>query len=225
MRFNRLTGSALFAAGIAALVPSPSEGQGIAALEAAAEKFATVTSMCAEFEQLLTVELLRQEVSSRGTMCQRRPGFFSMAFSDPQGDRILADGTWFWLHMPSQNPGQVVRIPMSSRPQGLDFYREFLEDPLQKYVATEAGAETVGGIATRAVRLVPNAGNYREATVWIDPAQALVRRIRITENDGTVRRIDLRDIRLNPTLASDFFSYTPPVGTEVITLNGGVPSP
>ncbi len=225
MRFTPLSSPGLLAAACLVLLPVSAAGQGIAALEAAAERFATVTSMCAGFEQVLSVELLRQEVRSRGTMCQRRPGFFSMRFSDPQGDEIIADGTWFWLHMPSQSPGQVVRIPMSSQPQGLDFYREFLEDPLEKYAATEAGSETIDGVATHSVRLVPNARNYRQATVWIDPAASVVRRIRIVENNGTVRTIGLSDIRLNPALADDFFKYTPPPGTDVITMNGGAPSP
>ena len=225
MRLSRLIGPNLIAAGCLALSPFAAAGQGIAALEAAAERFATVTSMCAGFDQVLSVELLRQEVSSRGTMCQRRPSYFSMRFSEPQGDMIIADGTWFWLQMPSQTPNQVVRIPMSSQPQGLDFYREFLEDPLEKYEATEAGPETIDGVVTHSVRLVPNARNYRQATVWIDPAASLIRRIRIVENNGTVRTIALRDIRLNPSLADDYFNYTPPAGSEVITMNGGSPSP
>ena len=201
--------------------PSAVAGQGTAALQAASERFAAIETICADFVQVMEITLLRQTKNSAGTVCQRRPNLFSMRYSQPAGDEIVADGTHFWVHQPSEAPGQVIRIPMASQPGGLDFYRELLERPMEKYEVTEAGSETIEDVPTVAVKLVPRrATEWRDATVWIDPATSMIRRARIVETNGTVRTLTLSAIRVDPALAADFFEYHVPDGATVVTMGG-----
>ena len=55
---------------------------------------------------------------------------------NPAGDRIVADGKWVWVYLPSATPDQVIRMPVGdghSTPAGgavsLDFISQFLTDP------------------------------------------------------------------------------------------------
>ena len=197
------------------------DGPGARALEAASERFATVTSFCADFAQELEVTLLRQVTKANGRLCQKRPNLFSMRFAEPEGDEIVADGTFFWIHLKSESPNQVVQIPMSNRP-GFDFYREFLESPFERYAVTEAELETVEGDELPGVVLVPRAAttDWTTASVWIDPDTRLIRRVAITEPNGTIRRVLLTDFDLTPRLAPDIFDYTPPAGANVVQMGG-----
>lgn len=207
----------------AASVPAPaaaqtSEADALRLLEAAAERFAGVRSICADFEQQIRVPLLGEERTSKGRLCQRRPNLFRMDFTDPDGDQVVADGEHFWLYYPSMSPGQVVRLPVDPERGGLDFYREFLEDPAGTYHVGPGQQETVDGAATLRIPLTPReARGYRQATVWVDRETRLIRRIEIEEENGSVRRVELRDTRLDPTLADDHFRFVPPAGVQIVS--------
>lgn len=213
---------------LAALAPLPAAAQAGPGdvLSAAAERYESVTTVCAEFEQELSVPLLDTERTSRGTLCQQQPNLFSMDFSDPDGDRVVADGTHFWIWFRSQNPGQVMQVPVDPARGGLDFYREFLRDPLTKYELTGEGTEMVDGTRTRRILLEPRMSRgYESATVWIDPATDLIRRVEIRESNGSVRRITLSDVRLDPRVPAGTFAFVVPDGVQVISAGGPSPAP
>lgn len=205
---------------VAVLVPAPGvtaqDPAGVMA--SASERFADIQGVCARFEQTLTVPLLGEERTSRGRLCQMRPNLFRMDFSDPEGDLVVADGSHFWLYYRSMSPDQVVRRPVDPSRGGLDFYREFLDEPAAKYEIEGQGTEQVSGRTTVKVHLTPFADRgYEEAWVWIDPTEHLIRRIEVVEENGSVRRITLSEIEVDPGLAADAFTYTPPEGVRVIS--------
>lgn len=206
---------------LAAILPAaaPATGQdALEILENAARRYGGVDTVCADFEQLLTVTLLGEERASRGELCQRRPNLFAMRFADPEGDAVVADGTHFWIYYASVNPGQVVKAPLDPARGGLDFYREFLDDPAEKYDATVEGEEEVTGRPTVRLHLQPLADRgYRSARVWIDVERATIRRVQVAENNGTVRDLTLDRIRENPSLPGDAFTFRVPPGVQVIS--------
>lgn len=213
---------------LAALTPLSVSAQVAPAdvLMAAADRYGSVTTVCAEFEQDLSVPLLNTERTSRGTLCQRQPNLFSMDFADPRGDRVVADGEHFWIWFRSQNPGQVMRVPVDPARGGLDFYREFLRDPLAKYHLTGEGTEPVDGTPTHRILLEPRMERgYESATVWIDPASNLIRRVEIRESNGSVRRITLSDVRLDPDVSAAIFTFVVPEGVQVVSAGGRSPAP
>lgn len=199
----------------------PAAGQSPSALlERAEERYAELHSLCADFQQRLHVPLLGQTTESRGRLCQQAPRFFRMDFADPAGDAIVADGEHLWIYYPSTQPGQVVRTDLQGG-GSIDFHREFLSDPMGRYEVETQGAETVGGRATQRFRLTPRAAApYLRATVWIDTADALVRRIEIEQEGGSKRWLEMSNLGLNPDLADGFFRFTVPEGTQVVRMSG-----
>ena len=193
-------------------------------LDRAAERYRSAGSLCADFHQELTVPLLDQRKEGRGELCQARPDRFAMRFSEPEGDVVLVDGDHLWVYYPSQDRTQVIRAPvaLSTGGSGLDFHREFLENPRQKYEARWEGTEEIGGVATDRVVLTPREkARYRKAEVWIGRERSLVRRVQIHDENGSVRTVHLSDIRLDPSIPAGTFAFTPPAGTQVITRDGG----
>lgn len=203
--------------------PGPLAGQAVSddvaarTLAMAVERYAELDAICARFEQVLRVELLGQERTSRGELCQRRPNLFSMRFTDPDRDAIVSDGADFWIYYASVNPDQVIQLSLDMAGGGVDFYREFLAAPENKYDLEGLGTETVTGRTTRRIRLTPRQPlGYRTADLWIDPSTGMIRRVEVAEDNGTVRRVTLTDIRLDPVLPDGTFRFVVPQGVTVV---------
>ncbi len=188
-------------------------------LERASGEYSALTGFCADFRQTLTSPLLNQVTRSRGRMCQQQPDRFSMRFTDPEGDLVIADGEWLWVYFPSSDAGQVIRSPMISGGQGrFDFHREFLSDPGTRYAPAYLRTEEIDGAPSHVIRLVPRQPSaYREAQVWIDEGTWFIRRTEIEEENGNLREVQLAGFEPNPQLGSEAFRFTPPRGVQVIT--------
>ena len=204
--------------GAAATTPAEARSQDRAAqilsrAEAAAN---SVRSLEAEFTQTMTVPLLNQTQRSAGKLYQRKPDRFLMRFSDPEGDVIVADGRHFWLYYPSADRTQVIRTSIAEGGEAVDLQAQFLSNPNQRFVSTVAGEESVGGRPAHVLTLVPRgASPYRILKIWVDKEDHLVRRFEITEENESVRRVELRNLRTNHTLANTLFTFTPPEGAQV----------
>jgi outer membrane lipoprotein-sorting protein len=177
-----------------------------------------VTSLCADFVQHLRVPLLGQEETARGRLCQEQPNLFAMRFSEPAGDLIVVDGESMWYYMPSNDERQVFRFPVARGTQGLDFHREFLRDPELKYDVIYESADEIAGTVTDRLRLRPKEPtSYRAAVLWIEQGTSVLRVIRLEEENGNERTINLRDVEFGVTPPQGFFTFTPPPGALVIT--------
>lgn len=186
-------------------------------LEAAGARYRDVKGFCARFSQELEVPLLGETTESDGTLCQERPNLFSMRFAHPAGDVLVADGESFWVYYPSADPRQVLQFPMDVRPGGVDFNREFLEDPGGKYRLRYEGEEVVGGRDADVITAVPREpAGFQEARIWLDSERSLIVKARITMENGSVRTVTLSDIQLDPPPDPDRFRFTPPAGAQVI---------
>lgn len=172
--------------------------------------------MEADFTQEVYVPLLDSTQNSRGRIFHRAPDRFLMRFSDPAGDVIVADGRYVWMYYPSTDDGQVMRATLGAGGQQANLYREFLADATSRYAASLDGAESVAGRPAKALTLIPRqASPYRRVRIWVDDQDSFVRRFEISEENGSVRMLELSGLRLNGTLSDDLFRFTPPAGVQV----------
>ncbi|TVP72307.1 MAG: outer membrane lipoprotein carrier protein LolA [Gemmatimonadales bacterium] len=197
--------------------PDAATQEALAVLEVAAERYLALDGFCARFEQEVQNDILGQNRQSRGELCQLRSDRFEMRFTDPEGDRVVADGRHLWLYFPSTDAGQVFRSALGEGGERFDLHREFLADPGDRYRPTLDGREEVAGRMTHVLTLVPTAPSpYVRARIWVDEEDALVRRIEITEDEGFTRVLDLRDLELNPGVSPERFVFEPPRGVQII---------
>jgi outer membrane lipoprotein carrier protein len=211
-----LLGAAIAAVSFASLdAQSPT-----ATLDRAVRAYKKVKTIRAAFTQTITNPLLGQTVTSAGEIVQRRPNHVSVRFTDPAGDRIVADGKWVWFYLPSSTPGQVVRARISQGGSGSpDLTAQFLDTPASRFEVTDLGRDKVNGRAARVLSLVPKTGvdaPFTKAVIWVDDADALIRQFELTEPSEIVRRVTITKLTLNPTIPASAFRFTPPSGTKVI---------
>ena len=193
-----------------------SQDRAVAILREAEQAANGVRTLEADFVQNLSVPLLNQTQRSAGKMYQKRPDRFLMRFTDPAGDVMVADGRHFWIYYPSTDRTQVIRTSIANGAGQVDLQRQFLSNPVQRYVSTVAGEEIVGGRPAHVLSLVPRGDSpYRLLRVWVDKQDHLVRRFEITEENESVRRVELSNLRVNASVADNLFTFTPPAGTQV----------
>lgn len=187
-------------------------------VDRAASTYARIHTLRATFTQTLTNPLTGSKVTSHGELQQRIPGYLSVRFTDPAGDRIVADGKAVWVYLPSTNPGQVIKAPLAAGSAGApDVASWFLDSPKTRYTISDAGTATIEGHATHAVGLVPRDSTipFTKATVWVDDDDALLRQFETTDANGVVRRVTIERITPNAKLEPNAFTFRVPKGVKV----------
>lgn len=184
-------------------------------LKQAADAYAAVHALQADFVQRLENPLLGKTTTSRGTIYQRRPDRFLMRFSDPKGDLVVADGQNLWVYYPSVDPDQVMRRRGGTG--AMDLQAQFLGDPLKRFRPQLEGTESVDGRPATVLELEPRVDTgYDRLRIWVDRQDHLVRRFEIHESSGIVRHFELSDLRVDPRLPDDLFHFEPPAGATIV---------
>lgn len=173
----------------------------------------------ASFEQTLTNPLTGSKVTARGEFQQQGRNRIGIRFTDPAGDRIVADGRVLWIYIPSTTPGQVIRSSLAQGANSVDLTGQFLTSPKTKYNISGAGTATVGDRPAHGLLLVPKREGsqaFTRATVWVDDRDGLVRQFEVTDQNGLTRRVRLTSIKVNVPVDAAAFRFTPPKGARVV---------
>ncbi len=189
-----------------------------ATLDRAVQAYAKVKTVNATFTQVVTNPLTGSSSTSRGEMAQQIPGKLAVRFTDPAGDRIVADGKSVWLYLPSSDPKQVVKLAAGQGSTGTpDVMAQFLDSPKTRYTTTDGGKATVDGRPTHALRLVPKVAGmpFSAATIWVDDVDALVRQFEMTQADGQLRHVTITKLVINAPVDASLFVFVPPKGVTV----------
>ena len=180
-----------------------------------------VKTLRATFEQTVMNPITGSAMHSRGSLQQRKPNRLSITFTDPAGDRIVADGAHVWVFLPSATPGQVIRMTNAQAgASNTDLIGQFLDTPRSRYDITDAGTEQLNGRATRALVLTAKQGQslpFIRAKVWVDARDSLIRQFESTDRSGVSRKVRLLTLAPNAAVDAAAFRFKVPKGVRVIT--------
>ncbi len=124
---------------LAAQTPDP-----IAIVRRAGAAYRGLTSLQADFVQVIRDPGLGDTLSSTGKLYQSGDNAFAMRFSDPPNEAIVIDGQFVWVYTPSTNPGQVIRMRMETDPvYGVNLLARILDRPADRYTSTWLRADTL----------------------------------------------------------------------------------
>ncbi len=204
---------------------SPTAKSPAAALQRASAAYSRDSTARGTFEQTVDNPLTGNSATATGEFQQERPSRLAVHFTNPSGDRVVADGKWVWVYLPSATPDQVVRMPVSDNrgtPAGgavsLDFISQFLTDPASRFTISGGSSETIAGRPTTIVVLVARDSDDQiaKAKLWIDDADGVVRQFEMTDPSSTVRRIRLLTESFNVPVDRSAFKFSPPHGVKVV---------
>jgi len=215
---NRLHRSSIALLAALAVTPLAAAAQDApAAVDRAVAAWDKVKSARATFEQTVTNPLTGRAETARGEYVQQGKDRISVRFTDPAGDRIVADGKVLWLYLPSSTPGQVIRTTPTPGAT-VDWTAQFLSSPRTRYDIADAGRATVSGRATQAVMLTPRGKDapFTRAKVWVDDRDGMIRQFEVTDQSGVKRHVRLTSLEVNVPVEAAAFRFTPPKGVRVV---------
>jgi outer membrane lipoprotein carrier protein len=191
-----------------------------ATIQRAITAWSKVRTLRATFEQSLVNPITGSTMTARGDLQQRKPNKLAIAFSDPAGDRIVADGKFVWVYLQSATPGQVLKLASTDvGAASTDLIGQFLNTPRSKYDATDAGTEKIGTRTARAVVLTAKAGEalpFVRAKVWVDSTDSLIRQFESTDGNGITRRVRLLTLSPNARVDNKAFAFQLPKNVRVV---------
>jgi outer membrane lipoprotein carrier protein len=190
------------------------------ALNRAEVTYHGIETLRAEFSQTLHNPMLGGDVKSAGILFLAPPSRFAMRFTDPVGDRIVSDGTWLWIYLPSSVPDQVMRQPIPTRGAATpNLLAQFVDRPLEHYRAHLVGTDSVAGDLVDVVSLLPRRDDdpFREAEVSISRATGLVRRLMVIEPAGQRRTILFERLLRNVEIPNSELEFVVPAGARIVT--------
>ncbi len=206
---------ALFGAFTGAGAQSPGD-----VIDRAVKSYADLKSVRADFTQRITNPLTGTTAVSHGVLLRKDPNLLSINFTDPKGDRVVADGKSVWVYLPSSAPRQVIKMPASGSssmamvdPGGL-----FLTSPSSRYTIASGGSATVGGRKMNIVALVPKKSNnaFSRAKVWVDASDNSIRQFEVVDMNGLTRLVTINKIQTNATIPASEFRFTPPKNARIL---------
>jgi outer membrane lipoprotein carrier protein len=179
-----------------------------------------VKTLKATFEQTITNPITGAALTSKGALEQRKPNRLSITFSDPKGDRIVADGKYVWVFLQSATPGQVIKLANTDvGAASTDLIGQFLSTPRSRYNATDAGIDRVGTRAARILVLTAKPGQqvpFFRAKVWVDSTDSFIRQFESVDANGVTRRVRLLTLSPNAAVDNKAFSFSVPKNVRVV---------
>jgi len=213
---RRLVLAALLTTLPSALPAQQGDGNAIAAR--AARIYRSLTSLSAEFTQVIEDEALGR-LESRGTLVQSGQNKLAMRFTDPRGDAIVVDGKNVWVYTPSTTENQVIRMPLPSGPvYGFNLMAWLLDRPTERYRITYVRRDFVDFAQVDVLQFEPTSPEmpFRKAVLWIDRDSGLPRKMEIEEEPGAVRTLSLSKMRTNQPVNEKTFRFDVPSGVRVV---------
>jgi outer membrane lipoprotein carrier protein len=190
-----------------------------AVMDRAVKNYSSMKSMRAEFTQTITNPLTGTTSISSGELLRKQPNLMAINFTNPKGDRVVADGKAVWVYLPSSAPGQVVRLTAGSSAAGsIDPGSVFLTSPRTRYTMKSARSEFVDGVNTDVVLLTPKLASspFTSAKVWVDASTGEVKQFEATDANGLKRRVIITSLVANPVIPKSAFVFKAPPKTRIL---------
>jgi outer membrane lipoprotein carrier protein len=204
-----------------AVFASPLSAQdAMSALTRAQETYHRIETLEAQFTQIISNPMLGDPEESRGTLFLVPPSRLAMRFTEPEGDRIVVDGTWLWAYTPSTVPGQVIRQPIPTQGAASpNLLAQFVDRPLEHYRASYIGEETINDQVVDVVRLAPRYEDlpFRMAEIAVSRETGLVVRLAVREPSGQRRTIVFENVQLDKPIPESELTFVVPDGVRIVT--------
>ena len=171
-------------------------------------------TVSSQFEQRLFDEHRNLLERARGTVLIDRPGRFRFDYTDPP-QLIVGDGTRVWIYDPelAQVVVRDVDAALESTPAALLSTNR----PVEEEFRVEA-SEVAGNVDVFA--LEPKAEDASFSRIRLAFTGGELRRMELVDQFGQTTLITFHGIRRQPAIPLDAFTFTPPVGADVIDDGG-----
>lgn len=177
--------------------------------------YSSVESMSADFEQVTKTSAY--EVKMKGSVALAKPRQMRWdTTADPAGSLVVSDGQQLWMYLPADK--QVHQFADLSSSASAGAAMDILGDlgSLDEKFETSLGDASADSYA---VVLKPKPGlesNYTQIELVVAKEDYKLKQVTLSDLFGTVVTYTFSNLKLNPELKKDTFTFEVPKGVEVI---------
>lgn len=192
---------------------SLSTDEGADLLRRVQEQYESADGLRGAFTQQTVSPFAEDTVTFEGTLLLQERRYRI----ETRAQTLVTDGATTWIYNPSSN--QVI-VNDYVNDETVITPDEIFTDYLGRYTIDSTHTVQQQGESVAVLDLVAEASSafYPEVTVHVDRSDALLRRVRLVDQNGATTIFRLDDLQFNPPLDSDAFTFTPPGDAEVVDL-------
>lgn len=199
---------------------APAFAGGEALLREMLSRQSTYTAVRGEFTQERRMSAMDQTARAAGTISYARPNRMRWDYQQPTVSQLISNGDTLWYFVPELQQAQVLDLNAHPSMQRLllalaignpGAYDQVVKT-FRIFAANRDGRLRVTLKAKQADLYV------KQVNLTVDPRTMLPERISITDRNNDVSILTIGGYTVNPALPADWFSFTPPPGTEVVAL-------
>jgi outer membrane lipoprotein carrier protein len=133
---------------------------------------------------------------------------------------VITNGETTWIYTPADS--QVVVNDAGSDASQVT-PKTFLTASADRYRITGSTTDMRGNTphVKLSITATDASSRFEEATLWVRRSDRVVTRMQAADRNGSTLDLRLENIDVNPSLQDSAFTFSPPVGIEVVDLRRG----
>jgi outer membrane lipoprotein carrier protein len=171
----------------------------------------------AKFTQVYFIKVQNKKKESKGRVVFEKPGKMSFTYEEPNGNRVVSDGTVIKVYEREAEQMYESPVAKSQYPAALAFLlgEGKLTSDFKLKLLDSATMKFEGGWV---LECVPKEASpaYSKMLLYVDGSTAQVRRVLLLDAQGNRNRFDFADPVVNEAVAASEFEFKPPKGTKII---------
>lgn len=186
-------------------------------------RYQTIQAISADYERssefVATGGLNQRKVQGSGRLIWARPDRLRLEQDQPRPELIVAGTEGVWWVRPKRKRADLY--PLKQFTTGLRPLLDVLgglarlDQSFKLAQPTAAEKEAAGQSLPLVLTPITTRADLKRLLVWFDSDQLNLKGFRLTSLVGDVTQYRLVNLKINPSLAKDAFSYSPPQGFRV----------
>lgn len=209
--FNRML--VLLVVALIGQVPAAHAQQGQEALVRLQQKYQAIDALEAVFTQQINSPYSNATNSFSGRLVLKDNKYRV----ETNTQTLVTNGETTWIYSPGENQ---VLINDYQKDETTFSLNDFLFNYQDRYEMTGAQTVQLNGQEHVRIQMKPKQQSdfFKELTFWMRDRDAIVTKLEVVDRNDTRMVYTLEDIKLNPALSAQTFSFEPPTSAEVVDL-------
>lgn len=171
----------------------------------------------ATFKQHYKVKAYNTEKQSSGRVVFEKPGRMSWTYDQPNGNRVVSDGTVMKVYEAANNQMYETPLNKSQYPAALAFLMGTgdLGSSFNLKLLDSKKMKFEGGYVLEGTPKTATPA-YQKVIIYVDSATSQVRRMVILDAQGNRNTFTFENPVVNTPVAAGEFTFTPPPGTQIV---------
>ena len=182
------------------------------------EKYRSVQSIQADFEQKTKSSFAPSEITVKGQVVLKRKRLMRWQFDAPDSRLFWSDGTKAYMWNPAQKQYFILDEVSNGATQILDNLSS-IEQYFEVEIPTDINPDEYQ------LQLTPKsdsqlAASVKSLEVELKKSELMLSSVIVHDHMGSVTTIQFDNVQLNSNIDDTIFQFAPPEGAEIIKSNG-----